>query len=103
MGAEKERPPPRPEQGDGLENERLPDRLSTNFNDTTAPPQRVNQALPRARLAHLTRAIHRLGERPLLELFLELERGAELRPLSRKVRRTFPLTSSKRSTVIAWS
>jgi hypothetical protein len=31
----KERPPPRPDRGDGLENERLPDRLSTNFNDTT--------------------------------------------------------------------
>ena len=81
MGAEKERPPPRPDQGDGLENERLPDRLSTNFNDTTAPPQGANHAVPRERLAHLTRAIHRLGERPLLELFLELERRAKLRPV----------------------
>jgi hypothetical protein len=39
---------------------------------TTAPP--------RERLAYLARKIHRLGERPLFELFLELEAGAPLLP-----------------------
>jgi hypothetical protein len=33
-----------------------------------------------ARLAYLARQIHRLGERPLFELFRELEAGAPLLP-----------------------
>jgi hypothetical protein len=35
----------------------------------------VQTAFPRQRLALLARRIHRLGERPLLECFLELEAG----------------------------
>ena len=34
--------------------------------------------LPAPRLQHLVREIHALGERPLFELFRELERGADL-------------------------
>jgi hypothetical protein len=79
MGRNGERPPPRDAEGDPPE--RLPDRLATDLNDTAAPSQGANPALPRERLAHLTRAIHRLGERPLLELFLELEHGTELLPV----------------------
>jgi hypothetical protein len=33
--------------------------------------------VPAARLRHLARAIHRLGERPLFELFRELSVGAD--------------------------
>jgi hypothetical protein len=36
--------------------------------------------IARERLACLTTRIHALGPRPLLELFIEIERGAELRP-----------------------
>jgi hypothetical protein len=32
--------------------------------------------LPRERLAHLARAVHQLGPRPLYELFVELNQGA---------------------------
>jgi hypothetical protein len=39
VGAEKERPPPRPERGDGLENERLPDRLNPESTEAAAAPQ----------------------------------------------------------------
>ncbi len=39
---------------------------------STSPP------IPRARLRHLARRIHRLGERPLYELFVELDAGADL-------------------------
>jgi hypothetical protein len=39
VGAEKERPPPRPDRGDGLENERLPDRLDNEFKVNAAPSQ----------------------------------------------------------------
>jgi len=45
-------------------------------------PQRGGRVLapaaPRERLAYLARKIHRLGERPLLELFVELAAGAPL-------------------------
>jgi len=34
--------------------------------------------LPPARLRHLARRIHHLGERPLYELFVELDAGANL-------------------------
>jgi hypothetical protein len=40
----------------------------------------MTPAPPRERLAHLARRIHRLGERPLFELILELSRGAPLLP-----------------------
>jgi hypothetical protein len=36
--------------------------------------------IPRDRLRHLARQIHRLGERPLFELFRELDAGAPLWP-----------------------
>jgi hypothetical protein len=39
VGAEKERPPPRPNRGDGLEHERHPDRLDNGFNDNAGPSQ----------------------------------------------------------------
>jgi hypothetical protein len=39
VGAEKERPPPRPDRGDGLKNERLPDQLDKRFNDNATPSQ----------------------------------------------------------------
>jgi hypothetical protein len=34
--------------------------------------------IPETRLRHLARQVHSLGERPLFELFRELEAGAEL-------------------------
>lgn len=34
--------------------------------------------IPRERLRHLAREIHALGPRPLFELFVELEAGADL-------------------------
>lgn len=37
---------------------------------------RPRPTLPRERLAHLARRIHRLGERPLAELFIEIAGGA---------------------------
>ena len=43
------------------------------------------------RLRHLARQIHALGERPLYELFLELERGAELHDTLERYARLFPL------------
>ena len=38
----------------------------------------LTPAAPRERLAYLARKIHRLGERPLFELFVELAAGAPL-------------------------
>ena len=73
----KERPPPEPDQGDGLDNERLPEQLLNRFNDYAARSQGVTPVLPRQRLAYLTRAIHRLGERGA-ELSTTLERYAAL-------------------------
>jgi hypothetical protein len=69
-----ERPPP--SRDDDLSNERFPGRLSNEFNAC----RRRAQGAPRERLAHLARKIHRLGERPLLELFVELAAGAPLIP-----------------------
>jgi hypothetical protein len=72
------RPPPL-FAGNGLPIE-LPTRaLAAKFN-ATRPPSQDAARIPRERLACLTRAIYRLGERPLLELFLELDRGAPLHP-----------------------
>jgi len=41
-------------------------------------PNAQKSQIPRARLIHLTRKIHGLGERPLFELLAELDRGAPL-------------------------
>jgi hypothetical protein len=68
--------------------DRLPDDTAPARDERThAAPQRVirsapsrdlTPALPRERLACLARRIHALGERPLYELFRELEAGAPL-------------------------
>lgn len=74
-----QRPPPAPDDADdGPENERHPDRLRTKFNGGGAQSQDAATALPRERLACLARKIHGLGERPLYELFCELDAGANL-------------------------
>ena len=41
---------------------------------------RTSAHLPPERLTLLAKRVHALGERPLLELLRELERGAELHP-----------------------
>ena len=56
------------------------DRLPTEANSVPAP-----------RLQHLVRQIHALGERPLYELFLELERGADLHNTLERYARLSPL------------
>lgn len=38
----------------------------------------AHQPIPRERLQHLARRVHRLGERPLFELLAELDAGADL-------------------------
>lgn len=48
--------------------------------------------LPRERLAHLARKIHRLGERPLCELFRELDAGANLQERLEKYAALEPLS-----------
>jgi hypothetical protein len=73
--APKEKPPPWPfDLSDGLV-ERLPDQLENGFNDNQPRPQ-----VPRERLDRLAQAIHRLGPRPLAELFAELAAGAPVLP-----------------------
>jgi hypothetical protein len=42
-------------------------------------PQAFPRRIDEARLRRLARSTHALGERPLFELFKELERGADLR------------------------
>ena len=42
-------------------------------------------SVPAPRLQHLVRQIHALGERPLFELFRELERGADLHGVPRAI------------------
>ena len=51
----------------------------------------VQTAFPRERLALLARRIHRLGPRPLLELFRELETGKPLHPTLETYARLEPL------------
>jgi hypothetical protein len=83
------RPPPIA--GDGLPTIELPTKaLDVQF---TARHPRAQGArrVPRERLACLTRAIHRLGERALLELFAELAAGAELHPVLERYARLEPL------------
>jgi hypothetical protein len=46
---------------------------------------------PAPRLQHLARQIHGLGERPLYELFRELERGADLHDTLERYARLSPL------------
>jgi hypothetical protein len=70
-----ERPPP--SRDDDLSNELPAKALAHRFN-ASRPPSQGAARIPRERLACLTRAIHRLGPRPLLELFVELAAGAEL-------------------------
>ena len=48
-------------------------------------------SVPAPRLQHLARQIHALGERPLYELFLELERGADLHNTLERYARLSPL------------
>jgi hypothetical protein len=47
--------------------------------------------VPAPRLQHLARQIHSLGERPLYECLLELDRGADLRPTLERFARLAPL------------
>jgi hypothetical protein len=64
--------------GNPAGNDRAPRRLSSaaiGAGFSLAPPK--NQG--RARLRRLARQVHLLGERPLYELFLELDCGADLR------------------------
>jgi hypothetical protein len=48
---------------------------------------------PAPRLQHLVRQIHALGERPLFELFRELERGADLLPTLERYGRLAPFAA----------
>ena len=86
----RERPPPRLENG-GPENDRHPDRLRTKFNGNAAQSQ-GGGLVPRERLARLARKIHRLGERPLFELFRELATGANLHECLERYAALAPLT-----------
>jgi hypothetical protein len=55
-------------------------------------PQAENQIASRnPRLRHLAARIHELGERPLYELFLELERGTDLHNTLERYARLSPL------------
>lgn len=70
-----------------LPGERLPDQLSSYFISRTVPAQ---SALPRERLARLAVNIHRLGPRPLFELFVELQAGGELGSVLERYARIAP-------------
>ena len=72
----RERPPPQIADGD-LSKEQLPGQLGKEFNASRRRSQGAPR-IPRQRLALLTRRVYALGERPLLELFVELEAGADL-------------------------
>lgn len=69
------RPPSRQARND-LPNEPPTKALANGFNDNHSTSQ--DARLAPERLAFLARRVHALGERPLLELLRELERGAEL-------------------------
>jgi hypothetical protein len=49
--------------------------------------------VPAPRLQHLARQIHALGERPLFELFRELERGADLHGALERYARLAPFAA----------
>lgn len=76
MRLHNQRPPPARDAGDGPRIERHPDRLSNYSTPRPCPAQSV----PRERITYLAQAIHRLGPRPLAELFIELAAGAPLIP-----------------------
>jgi hypothetical protein len=67
---------PSPHADDDPSIERFPGQLSPQF----TPRRRPTQSVPRERITYLAQAIHRLGPRPLGELFLELAAGAPLIP-----------------------
>ena len=50
-------------------------------------------SVPAPRLQHLVRQIHALGERPLFELFRELERGADLHGVLERYARLAPFAA----------
>lgn len=79
-------PPPRSD-AEGGPQERLGKRLDNDF----TPRPRPAQSVPRERLAHLARQIHRLGERALAELFIELDAGGELVPVLERYAQLAPL------------
>jgi hypothetical protein len=60
--------------------------------DTAKPAEKQRQIDAAARLRHLARVVHLLGERPLFELFLELDRGADLRDAPERFARVASLT-----------
>jgi hypothetical protein len=60
--------------------ERFPGQLRAKFNGGGRQPQDAG-LIPLARLAYLARQIHRLGERPLYEIFVELQAGGALGPV----------------------
>jgi hypothetical protein len=85
------RPPPR-DAGSDPPIERLGRRLdNTKFNGNAAQSQ-GGGLIPRERLARLARKIHRLGERPLFELFRELATGANLHECLERYAALAPLT-----------
>jgi hypothetical protein len=51
----------------------------------------MSDRLPRSRINFLAEHIHQLGERPLAELFLELDRGADLHGALERYARLSPL------------
>jgi hypothetical protein len=71
------RPPPRPNLGSGLKNERHPNQLRATFYRSGAQSQAVG-LIPRVRLTYLAGCLHSLGPRPLLEFLIELDAGANL-------------------------
>jgi hypothetical protein len=84
-----ERPPPR-STDDGLSNELPAKALDDGFSGGNARSQDAGLISP-ARLRLLTRQIYRLGERPLYELFRELDAGAPLQPRLEAYARLEPL------------
>jgi hypothetical protein len=85
------RPPPR-DAGDDLPIEQLGRRLyNTEFSGNAAQSQGAG-LVPRERLVRLARKIHRLGERPLFELFRELDAGANLHECLERYAAIAPLT-----------
>jgi hypothetical protein len=73
-------PPPASCAGNGPPIEQPTKTLADGFSYNAVPSQGAPPVLPRERLAHLARKIHRLGERPLFELLRDLEDGAEFVP-----------------------
>jgi hypothetical protein len=74
-------PPPneKPGRANDRESKSFADQ-NERFDDKRNAPefQPKSPQIPVERLRHLARSIHQLGERPLLELFKELDCGADL-------------------------